>query len=114
MPDPDDTRGPTGSPMSPTRSAAAKRETGGGTTKALTPMAEAMRRWRRRKQGKRRSLRVDLSEEYLDQLASDGWIATEQVTNPEILGSVIEDICDTKRRGVFRSGPILTGTATSS
>ena len=90
------------------------REGPDGPGKVPTPMARAMRRWRRRKQEKRRSLRVDLSEEFLDEIVHDGWIKTEQVTNPEILGSVIEDICDTKRRGVFRPGPILTGTATSS
>ncbi len=92
-PDRDDTNAATGKPMSP---------------------AERMRRHYRRAREKKQSLRVDLTKEYLDQIVRDGWIAAEQVTDPEILGSVIEDRDDSRKLGNFEAGPICTtGTATS-
>ena len=69
------------------------------------------RYWRDKEQ--KRSLRVNLTKEYLDQIVRDGWIAAEQVTDPEILGSVIEDRDDSRKLGNFEAGPICaTGTRT--
>ncbi len=88
------------------------RKTPGGPAKSPMSAAERVRRHYRREKAKKRSLRVDLTKEYLDQIVRDGWIAAEQVTDPEILGSVIEDRDDSRKLGNFEAGPICSGTRT--
>ena len=85
-------RAPPGSPVSP---------------------AERVRRHYWRDKGKKRSLRVDLTKEYLDQLVSDGRIKAEDLDNPAILGAEIEEDYYCQKHGTFRPGPLVTGTATS-
>ncbi len=84
----------------------------GGPTKPPMSAAERVRRYYWRSKTKKRSLRVDLTKEYLDEIVRDGWIAAQQVTDPEILGSVIEDRDDSRKLGNFEAGPIVTGTRT--
>ncbi len=58
----------------------------------------------------KRSLRVDLSETYLDNLVSDGWITAEELDDPGILGAAMEDRDDCQKRGTFQPGPIAAET----
>ncbi len=81
-------------------------------TKGPASDAERARRHYWRGKAKKRSLRIDLTKEYLDQIVRDGWIAAEQVTDPDILGSVVEDRDDSRKLGNFEAGPIVTGTRT--
>ncbi len=93
MSDRDNPCGPTGSPKS---------------------AAERVRRHYWRDKAKKRSLRVDLTKEYLDQIVRDGRIKAEDLDNPEILGAEIEEDYYCQKRGTFRPGAICaTGTATS-
>ena len=85
-----------------------------GATGSPTPPAKWMRDWRRRQREKKRSLRTNYTDEFLDQLVSDGRIRAEELDDPDILGAVIEDIYDCQRRGTFRAGAICaTGRTTS-
>ena len=82
-------------------------------TKGPKSAAERMRDryWRRKEQ--KRSLRVNLTKEYLDQIVRDGRIKAEDLDNPEILGAEIEEDYYCQKRGTFRPGPIVvTGTRT--
>ncbi len=75
--------------------------------------AERMRDLYWRDKEKKQSKRTNYTTEYLNKLVSDGRIRAEELDDPDILGSVIEDIYDCRKRGTFRPGPIVTGTATS-
>ena len=83
-------------------------------TKSAKSAADRVRAHYHRKKAKKRSLRGNYTEEYLDQLVGDGWIGAEQLTDPDILASVIEDRDERQKAGHFRPGPIVTGTSTSS
>ena len=84
-----------------------------GSAERPKSAAKWMRDWRRRQREKKRSLRTNYTDEFLNQLVSDGRIRAEELDDPDILGAVLEDICDTKQRGNFEAGPICaTGTAT--
>ncbi len=78
----------------------------------------ALDRKRRERARKKSGLvikRVAVTQRYLDDLVSDGGgrIRAEDLNDPEKLGAEIEEDYDCKKRGTFRSGPIVTGTATS-
>ena len=62
-----------------------------GQSKGRNRNAERQRRFYWRDKGKKQSVRVDLSKEYLDQLV-DGRIRVEERDNPDILGTLIESI----------------------
>ncbi len=77
--------------------------------------AERQRKFRERKRAGKRVLAIEVENEFVDRLVSWGWIRTDEIKNPTILGDVIADILESKKRGVFRPGPIVvTGTATGS
>ena len=80
-----------------------------------TSSAERQRRHRARKRMGKRTLSIEVDDEFVDQLVEWGWIRADQVKDPTILGDVIADILECRERGVFREGPIvLAGTATGS
>ena len=80
----------------------------------ITP-AERQGRHRKRKRAGKRVLAIEVENEFVDQLVSWGWIKADQIKNPSILGDVIADALECKKRGVFREGPIVvTGTATGA
>ncbi len=82
---------------------------------ASSPAAERQRRHRERRQAGRRVLSIEMDDEFVDQLVSWGWIKADQVKDPTILGDVIADALECKKRGVFREGPIVaTGTSVGS
>lgn len=85
----------------------------GGSAESPKSAAKWMRDWRRRRREKKRSLRVIVTQKYLDRIVRDGWIAAGQVSNPAILGTVVEDTYDCRKRGTLRHGTICaTGTRT--
>ena len=84
-----------------------------GPAKAPMSAAERMRARYWRGKVKKRSLRVILTQKYIDRIVRDGWIAAGQVSNPAILGTVVEDTYDCRKRGTLRHGTICaTGTRT--
>ncbi len=84
-------------------------------TDPCTSSAERQRKFRERKRVGKRVLSIEVENEFVDQLVEWGWIRADQIKNPSILGDVIADILESKKRGVFRPGPIVvTGTATGS
>ena len=77
--------------------------------------AQRQRKFRERKRAGKRVLAIEVETEFVDQLIEWGWIKADQIKNPSILGDVIADALECKKRGVFREGPIVvTGTATGS
>ena len=85
----------------------------GGSAESPKSAAKWMRDWRRRKREKKRSVRANYTDEFLNQLVSDGRIRAKELDDPDILAAVIEDIYDCKKRGTFRPGSICaTGTRT--
>ena len=82
---------------------------------APSPAARRQRRHCARKRAGKRVLAIEVENEFVDRLVSWGWIRTDEIKNPSILGDVISDALECKKRGVFRPGPIVvTGTATGS
>ena len=80
-----------------------------------SPSAQRMRRHRARKRMGKRVLSIEMDDEFVDQLVDWGWIRADQIKDPSILGDVIADALECKKRGVFREGPIAVhGTATGS
>ncbi len=80
-----------------------------------TTPAERQGRHRKRKRAGKRVLAIEVENEFVDQLVEWGWIRADQIKDPSILGDVISDALECKKRGVFREGPIVVhGTATGS
>ena len=80
-----------------------------------TTPAERQGRHRERKRAGKRVLAIEVENEFVDRLVEWGWIRTDQVKDPAILGDVIQDIAECKQRGVFHKGPIVViSTATGS
>ena len=85
------------------------------TSPTPSPAAERQRRHRARRLAGKRVLEIEVENQFVDRLVSWGWIGADQVKDPSILGDVIADILECKKRGVFRGGPIAVhGTATGS
>ncbi len=81
-----------------------------GTSKRGKSPTSPVERHYRREKTQKRSLRVDLSESYLDDLVNDGWITAEELDDPDVLGAALEDRDDCQKRGTFRPGPIAAAT----
>ena len=72
-----------------------------------TTRANRQRRHRKRKRAGKRVLAIEVENEFVNRLVSWGWIKADQVKDPTILGDVIADALECKKRGVFRPGPII-------
>ena len=87
-----------------------------GPTKGPMSAAERKRRERDQKKNGEKMLRVIFTNKYLDDIVSDGAgrIMAKDLNDPKKLGAEIEEDYFCQKYGEFRSGPITTGTATSS
>ncbi len=83
------------------------------TGRAPTLAAKRQRRHRERRQAGRRVVSIEVENEFVDQLVEWGWIRADQIKNPSILGDVIADALECKKRGVFREGPIVAVTSST-
>ncbi len=108
MSDRDDTAAPT-SPKS-----AAKRETGGETTKApTTSAAERQRRHRERRRAGLRVVQVEVNQEAVARLTALGWLSEAEARDRGRVTTALENMIDCYGRDTLDPEPIALSTLTN-
>ncbi len=109
MSDRDDTAAPT-SPKS-----AAKRETGGETTKApTTSAAERQRRHRERRRAGVAVYQVEVTQEAKTRLIQRDWLNEAEAQDRESVTTALENMIDCYGRGTLDPEPVAVSTSTSA